>query len=120
VEPPLGRDCDARHETDREQAFDQKWPAPDQSAWVTVLVIPISTAWLVIALFALTICRLAALSDSSHAVAWADWIAASHLAEHSAQPADSSAEQLSAADHHSSSRRSRTAPARAISGIRSE
>jgi hypothetical protein len=85
-----------------------------------MLVILISTAWLAIALFALTICRLAALSDSSYAVAWADWVAERHLAEHRAQPADSSAEHLSAADHHSSSRRPRAAPARAIPGIRSE
>src|ERR1017187_8011839 len=68
--------------TDLEQAFDWKVAAPDQSAWVTVLVILISTAWLAIALFALTMFRLAALSDRSNAVAWADWIAASHLAEH--------------------------------------
>jgi hypothetical protein len=94
--------------------------APDQSPRVTVLVILISIAWLAIAFFALTMCRLAALSDRSDALAWADWIAASHLAEHRNQPADSSAEQLSTADRHSSPRRSRAAPARGISGMRFE
>ena len=85
-----------------------------------MLVILISTAWLATALFALTMFRLAALSDRSNAVAWADWIASSQLAEHREQPADSSAEQLSPADHHLPPRRSRAAPARAISGMHIE
>jgi hypothetical protein len=75
---------------------------------------------LAIALLAVTMFRLAALSDHSRAVALAEWIAKSHLAEHSDQPDDGSAEQLSRADHHLSPRRSRAAPARAISGMRIE
>jgi hypothetical protein len=94
--------------------------APDQPPRVTVLVILISIAWLAIALFALTMCRLAALSDRSDALACADWIAARHLAEHANRPADSPAEQVSAADHHSAPPRSRAAPARAISAIHIE
>jgi hypothetical protein len=59
-----------------------------------VLFIVIPTAWLVVVLVALTIFRVAALSDDSHDVAWAEWIATSHLAEHEAMPAERPAEQL--------------------------
>jgi hypothetical protein len=50
-------------------------------AEVAVLVILISTAWLAVALFTLTMLHVAALSDDSHAVALAEWIATSHLDE---------------------------------------
>jgi hypothetical protein len=94
--------------------------APDRLAEVAVLVILISTAWLAVALFALTMFRLAALSDDSRAVALAEWIATSDLAEHRDQPADSSAERLSRANHDLQPGRARAARARAISGMHIE
>jgi hypothetical protein len=103
-----------------EQAFDQRVAAPDRLAEVAVLIILISTAWLAVALFALTMFRLAALSDDSHAVALAEWIARRHPAEHRDQPADGSAERLSRADHDLQPGRARAARARAISGMHIE
>ena len=89
-------------------------------AEVAVLVILISTAWLAVALFALTMFRLAALSDDSHAVALAEWIATRHLAEPRDQPADGSAERLSRADRDRQPGPARGARARAISGMNIE
>jgi hypothetical protein len=89
-------------------------------AEVAVLVILISTAWLAVALFALTMLRLAALSDDSRAVALAEWIAASHLAEHGDQPADSSVERPPRAEHDLQPGRARAPRARAISGTHIE
>lgn len=43
-----------------------------------VLVVLIATAWLVVVLFAVMMCRLAARSDDSQAVALADRIAMGH------------------------------------------
>jgi len=59
-----------------------------------VLFILIPTAWLAVLIFALTMCRLAAVSDDSHAVELAERIATSHLVEHQVVPADSPAEHL--------------------------
>jgi hypothetical protein len=79
-----------------------------------VLLILICTAWLAVAFFALAMFRLAALSDDSHAVALADWIATTELAGHRDLLARTCVEQLSRADHHSRLRRQRAARARAI------
>lgn len=46
------------------------------------------------ALLGLSMCRLAALSDHKHAVALAEWIATSYLAEHKAVPAEQPREQF--------------------------
>jgi hypothetical protein len=60
----------------------------------------IPTAWLAVVLFALILCRLAALSDAFHDVALAEWIATteridvSSLAEHRGVLADGHGEQL--------------------------
>jgi hypothetical protein len=51
-----------------------------------VIVIP--SAWLAVLLFALTMCRLAARSDDSQAVALAERLAASNLASHEDVSAD--------------------------------
>ena len=59
-----------------------------------MLFILIPTAWFAVVFFALTMCRVAALSDDSHSVAVAEWIATSYLAEHKAVPPNSPAEQL--------------------------
>jgi hypothetical protein len=59
-----------------------------------VLLILISTTLLVAAMFGLSMCRLAALSDKKHAIAWAEWIATSYLTEHKAVSTDSPREQL--------------------------
>ena len=59
-----------------------------------LLFLLIPTAWLAVVFFALTMCRLAALSDDSHAVALAEWIATSYPIDQKAVPADSTAEQL--------------------------
>ena len=55
-----------------------------------MLFILIAAAWLAVVFFALTMCRLAALSD----VALAEWIATRYLAEHKAVSAEGPAEQL--------------------------
>jgi len=39
-------------------------------------------------------CRLAARGDDNHAVAFAEWVATSYLAEHEAGPGDNPREQL--------------------------
>lgn len=59
-----------------------------------MLFILVPIAWLAVVIFALTMCRLAARSDDSHAVALAERIAASYLVEHKGAPAEGSAEQL--------------------------
>jgi hypothetical protein len=59
-----------------------------------LLLILIPTVWLAVVFFALTMCRLAALSDDANAVELAERIATSHLAEREAVPADRPAEQL--------------------------
>ena len=59
-----------------------------------MLLILIPTVWLAVVLFVLAMCRVAARSDDSHAVALTEWIATSNLAEHEAAPADSPDEQL--------------------------
>jgi hypothetical protein len=59
-----------------------------------VLLILIPAAWLAVALLGLTLCRLAALSDDSDALALREWIA-SYLAEHRAASSDSAAEPRS-------------------------
>ncbi len=46
---------------------------------MTVIVILVPAAWLAALLFGLTMCRLAALSDDSQAIAVAEWIATNHL-----------------------------------------
>ncbi len=61
---------------------------------LTVLIVLISTAFVAAALFGLSMCRLAALSDENQAVAVADWIATSCLAEHKAVAADRESAQL--------------------------
>jgi hypothetical protein len=50
-------------------------------------LILIPTAWLAIVFFALAMCRLAALSDDSRAVAFAEWIAVSYRGEREDVPA---------------------------------
>ena len=59
-----------------------------------VLFVLIPTVSVAIAWFGLSMCRLAALSDDNHAVALAEWIATSYLAEHKAVPADHPCEQI--------------------------
>ena len=59
-----------------------------------MLFILFPTAWLAVVVLALIMFRVAAFSDDSHAVALAEWITTSYLAEHKAVPADSPAEQL--------------------------
>jgi hypothetical protein len=51
-------------------------------------LILITSAFLATLFLALTICRVAALSDDSHAVAVTEWIAATYLAESDAAPAE--------------------------------
>lgn len=63
-----------------------------------MLFILIPTAWMAVAFLALAICRLAALSDDSGAVALAEWMATSYFAEHKDVPAESPSEQLAGAD----------------------
>jgi hypothetical protein len=59
-----------------------------------VLFILIPTAWLAVLLFALTMCRVATISDDSDAVALAELIAMRCRDEDRAVPADTPAEQL--------------------------
>jgi hypothetical protein len=59
-----------------------------------VLLLLIATALVALALFGLSMCRLAALSDHNHAVALAEWIATSYLSEHEAAPAHHPSEQI--------------------------
>ncbi|MEA2159905.1 MAG: hypothetical protein QOD66_2285 [Solirubrobacteraceae bacterium] len=66
----------------------------DRLLLVLVLYIVVSSAWLALVLFGLTVCHLAAVGDDSHAVAVADWIATSDLAYQTAAP-DRAAELLS-------------------------
>ncbi len=61
---------------------------------VTVLFILIPIAWLAVLLFALTMFRVATVSDDSDAVALAEWIAMSRGNEDRAVPTDTAAEQL--------------------------
>jgi hypothetical protein len=82
-----------------------------------VLFILIPAAWLAVAVFALTMCRLAARSDDSRANGLAEWIATSYLAEHEDVPADSSAGQFRTADYRLHPPWPRAARARAISGM---
>lgn len=82
-----------------------------------MLLILIAAAWLAVAFFALIMCRLAALSDDSRAVAVAEWIAASYLAEHKGAPVDSSAEHLPGAAYPVQPPWPRAARARGSSGI---
>jgi hypothetical protein len=58
-----------------------------------VLLFVILGAWLAVVFFGLTLCRLATLSDDSHAVALDEWIATINIEEHQAGPPDSPAEQ---------------------------
>jgi hypothetical protein len=120
IRGPIGKGLRCWPRTDPKRAFDRKVATPEHTAWVTVLVILISTAWLAIAAFALTMFRLAALCDRSRAAALADLIATNHLAERRGRPAESSAEQLAPAGRHLPPRRSRAAPARAIPRTRIE
>jgi hypothetical protein len=59
-----------------------------------VLLVLIPTAWLAVALFALTMCRLAARSDASDDGALADLLATSPFDEHEALSMDGAAEPL--------------------------
>lgn len=59
-----------------------------------MLFVLIPTALVASALFGLGMCRLAARSDNKQAVAVAEWIATSHLAEPKAAPTDRLCEQL--------------------------
>jgi hypothetical protein len=59
-----------------------------------VLFVLIPTVLAAVALFGLSICRLAALSDHVHAAALAELIAASRLSERTAAPADRPCEQF--------------------------
>jgi hypothetical protein len=93
----------------------RKWRRLTTEPEVTVHFILISTTRLAVAWFALNMFRLAARSDDARAVALADWIATSQLAEHKDLLAGSRAEQLSGADHHLL-RRQRAARAQAVSG----
>jgi hypothetical protein len=47
-----------------------------------VLLILILGAWLAVVLFGLTLCRLATRSDESHALAMAEWVAATGRSGH--------------------------------------
>ena len=60
----------------------------------TVLLVLVPTAFVAAALLGLSMCRLAALSDDTHAVAVAEWVAATHLAEHKAVLGDRACGQL--------------------------
>jgi hypothetical protein len=57
-----------------------------------VLFVLIPAAWLAVLFFALTLCRLAALSDASCAAALAERIATGDPAEQEAVPADAASE----------------------------
>ena len=64
-----------------------------------MLFVLIPTAWLAVVFFALILCRVAALSDASHAVTLAEWIDTteidtSSLTEHRAVVADGDPERL--------------------------
>ena len=59
-----------------------------------MLFVLVPAAVAAIALLGLSMCRLAALSDSNHAAALAEWTAASYLAEHEALPVDRPREQI--------------------------
>jgi hypothetical protein len=56
-------------------------------------LILITSAFLAVLFLALTMCRVAALSDDCHAVAVAEWIATTYLAERDAAPAEGPGEQ---------------------------
>lgn len=58
-----------------------------------MLLIIILAACFGLALFGLTMCRLAARSDASDTVALAEWIATSQLASIPVMPTDSSGEE---------------------------
>ncbi|MGO9322269.1 MAG: hypothetical protein ACLQBY_15910 [Solirubrobacteraceae bacterium] len=60
-----------------------------------MLFVLVPAAVVAVALLGLSMCRLAALSDSDHAVALAEWTAAGCLAEQKAVPADRPREQIS-------------------------
>ena len=59
-----------------------------------LLFFVIPAAVVAVALLGLSMCRLAALSDSNQAVALAEWIAASCRAEHKAAAAELTREQI--------------------------
>jgi hypothetical protein len=59
-----------------------------------LLLVLVPAAIVAVALLGLGMCRLAALSDSSQAVALADWIATSYRAEHKPGPAELAREQI--------------------------
>ncbi|MGD0454783.1 MAG: hypothetical protein ABSB69_14415 [Solirubrobacteraceae bacterium] len=59
-----------------------------------MLFVLVLAAVVAVALLGLSMCRSAALSDSDHAAALAEWTAASCLAEHEALPADRPREQI--------------------------
>jgi hypothetical protein len=52
------------------------------------------TAWVAVVFFGLTMCRLAARSDDSHAVELAEWIATRHIVGRDAPSTDSATERL--------------------------
>lgn len=59
-----------------------------------MLLIIIPTAWLAVVLFALTMCRLAARSDDSRAVALAERVATSYPSERRSVPEEAPPERL--------------------------
>jgi hypothetical protein len=59
-----------------------------------VLFILIPAAWSAVLLFVWIACRVGALSDESYAVALAEWVATSYLAEHEAPSDERPDEQL--------------------------
>jgi hypothetical protein len=87
-------------------------------AEVTVLFLLISAGWLLVACFALIMCRVAALSDDSCASALADWIAVSRLAEQEDLFPDGSIVQRTPTDGRAPTSRLRGTRARAAPGIR--
>jgi hypothetical protein len=58
------------------------------------------SAWLVVVVFGLIMCRVAARSDDAHAVEIAEWIATNHVAERADPAADSPAERLALDAQH--------------------
>jgi hypothetical protein len=58
-----------------------------------VLFVVIPTAWLAVLFFAVSVCRVATLSDERHAVEVAEWSAMSYLGDYDEASAHSPAEQ---------------------------
>src|SRR5437588_2054709 len=69
-------------------------PSPSRASLCPGVVLIVISAWLAVLLFGLFMCRLGARSDDAHAVAVAEWIAATRLAEPEAPTAGAAAGQL--------------------------